>query len=262
MERRIITTVAIGKKGQEWADISHPWMRRYAESCGADFFSLSGSGLKDLWPGFSKLLLGRLLNDYDRLIYVDSDILISPNAPNLFDLVPTECVGATRIDYLSPHEAPAVANGWVRNDIELSQAMFGSANWSECYYNSGALVFSKAHKNVFERALESAGSWYEVPTDRSEKTFRVFSDQTLFNYWTQALQHEVHDIGHLFNHTPAFNLRNHRYKSHFYHYVRLRPHRRGDRSRQMQMDSWIMSHPKIHSFLTFHTNIARILDKI
>lgn len=262
MERKIITTVAIGEKGQEWADISHPWMRRYAESCGADFFSLSGSGLKDLWPGFSKLLLGRLLDDYDRLIYVDSDILISPNAPNLFDLVPPESVGATRIDQLSPHEAPAVANGWVKNDIELSQIMFGPAGWSDTYYNSGALVFSKAHKKIFDQALNCAQAWHEVPTDRSQETFRVFADQSLFNYWTQALQFDVCDIGHAFNHTPAFNLRNHRYGSHFYHYVRLRPHRRGDRSRQMRTDSWLMNHPMLHGFLTRHPKLARIMDKI
>ena len=262
MERKVIATVAIGDKGQEWADISHPWMRRYAEACGADFFSLSGSGLNDLWPGFSKLLLGRLLEDYDRLIYVDSDILISPNAPNLFDVVPSESVGATRIDQLSPHEAPVLANGWVKNDIELSQTMFGSVGWSDTYYNSGALVFSKAHKEIFDRALKSAQSWHEVSTDRSQETFRVFADQSLFNYWTQALQFDVYDIGHAFNHTPAFNLRNHRYASHFSHYVRMRPHRRGNRSRQMRNDSWLMRHPKLHKFLIQYPKIARITDKI
>lgn len=262
MTRKIITTVAIGEKGQKWADITHPWIRRYAESCGADFFSLSGSSLHNLWPGFSKLLLGRLLEDYDRLIYVDSDILISPNAPNLFDLVPIDNVGATRIDHLTPHEAPAVANGWIKNDIKLTQLMFGQAGWSDTYYNSGTLVFSKAHREIFERALNCAKEWHTVPTDTSLETFRVFADQSLFNYWTQALQFNVFDIGHAFNHTPAFNLRNHRYESHFYHYVRLRPHRRGDRVRQLRIDSWILNHPMLHSFLAEHPKFARIIDKI
>src|SRR5688500_3412148 len=75
---RVVATVATGKAGQQMADVVHPLMRQYAERCGADFFVLSGSGLKEMWPGFSKLMLGRLLHIYDRLLYVDSDILISP----------------------------------------------------------------------------------------------------------------------------------------------------------------------------------------
>ena len=55
MEKRIIVTVAVGENGQQWADYSHPLMRRYAERCGADFFALSGNNLQDMWPGFSKL---------------------------------------------------------------------------------------------------------------------------------------------------------------------------------------------------------------
>ena len=252
---RVVATVVTGKAGQEMADVVHPRMRQYAERCGADFFVLSGSGLKEMWPGFSKLLLGRLLHIYDRMLYVDSDILISPSAPNVFDIVPRECIGATRIDELTPAEAPAIANGWTKNDIELTQRLFGDIGWKDCYFNSGAMVMSSEHRAVFDRSFECAEEW-------SSRKDRIFADQSLFNYWVQKFGIPVHDLGNKFNHTPAFNQRNHRYQSHFYHYVRLRPHRRGHRLRQMRMDSWIMAHPGLHGFLSRHPRLAGLVDRV
>lgn len=261
MEKRVIATVAMGDAGQAWADISHAGTRRYAEACGADFFVLSGAGLKSLWPGFSKLLLGELLNNYDRMLYVDTDILISPDAPNIFELVPADKVGATVVDTLEPEYAPAVANGWFQNDIRLTQQMFGEAQWQEGYFNSGSLLFSKQHKCVFDQALEVAQQWFDVTTDRNQEQFRVFSDQSLFNYFVQANGFEVYDFKKDFNHTPAFNHQSHRYQSHFYHYVRLRPHRRGNRLRQMRNDAWIMRRPWLHRLLRDNIWMAKAVDR-
>ncbi|TCS40292.1 glycosyltransferase [Reinekea marinisedimentorum] len=262
MEKRIIVTVAVGENGQKWADYSHPLMRRYAEQCGADFFVLSGHNLKDMWPGFSKLLLGSQLKVYDRMLYLDSDILVSPTAPNLFDFVPPDSLGATVIDSLPPEVAPAVKNGWISNDIKKSQKEFGDIQWSSEYFNSGAMLFCKEHLGIFESALSVAKHWFDISTDRSLSEFRVFADQTLFNYFAKARNAKVFDIGYKYNHTPAFNAFGHRYHSNFYHYVRLRPHRRGDRLRQMKIDSWILKNRKLHDFLVNNMSITRVVDKL
>ena len=252
-ERRVIATIATGEQGHAMAAVSHPWMRRYAESTGADFFVLVGSSLSSLWPGFSKLALGNLLQTYDRLLYVDSDVLIAPGAPNLFELVPAGKVGATRIDQLKAEEAPAIANGWVARDISLVQQMFGSIGWQTEYFNSGVMVFSSAHRILFETALRLAEDW-------SASKERTFADQTLFNYTVKKEGIDLVDLGMRFNHTPAFNMRGHRYSSDFYHYVRLRRHRRGSRTRQMKVDSWVMRHPGLHGLLKRRPLFARFMD--
>ena len=196
------------------------------------------------------------------MLYLDSDILVSPSSPNLFEIVPSDCLGATVIDHLPPEVAPAVANGWITNDIHQTQKQFGDVNWKKEYFNSGSMLFSKEHISIFESALKVAKQWHEFPTERTITEFRVFADQSVFNYFAKATGAKIYDIGYSYNHTPAFNTFNHRYLSHFYHYARLRPHRRGNRIRQMNLDFWVLNHPKLHKFLTNNIWFTKIFDKL
>ena len=75
---------------------------------------------------------------------LDSDILINHNCPNLFDIVPYECVGAIYEDKGSRAQDR-------HQRIEHTQEKFGDIGWTEGYPNTGVFLTSKPHKNIFEK---------------------------------------------------------------------------------------------------------------
>ncbi len=80
---------------KEMTDISHPIIKKFAHQWGANFLSLdhvadcNGNGKFH----FRIMKCYDLYEEYDRILSLDSDILISPKCPNLFDLIPEECIG-------------------------------------------------------------------------------------------------------------------------------------------------------------------------
>ena len=59
------------------AEVSHPTLKAYAERIGAEFVVLSDEdAARHSTPHWAKLKLGDLLNRYDRIIYLDTDILV------------------------------------------------------------------------------------------------------------------------------------------------------------------------------------------
>lgn len=99
-ERRLVCTLSYGPFGAAMAELSLPWLHAYARRCGADFRVLSHVGtppLDDRRAIHASLaaamlekmaFLQEMLRDYDRVLWIDLDILVRPDAPNLFDLVP------------------------------------------------------------------------------------------------------------------------------------------------------------------------------
>src|ERR1700754_4158307 len=72
---RALVTIACGSLFQRMAEISHPLLAAYAQKIGADFIvwdDFSGHTI----PHYQKLELKHVLENYDRVLYVDTDILI------------------------------------------------------------------------------------------------------------------------------------------------------------------------------------------
>lgn len=234
-------------------------MREYAHSLGADFLAVVDNDIASAENEdtreipFGKLSISDLFGVYDRILYLDGDILVRPGAPDVFTVVPKDQIGATRVDHLPLEFAPAIRDGGVKQDIDLSQKIFGELGWEEEYFNSGVLVLSAPHREMLEHCRKHSGEWV------SEKS-RAFNDQTLINYWTYRLQIPVYDLGRKYNHTPAFNWQDHRYNSYFIHYAGFRGHRRGNRYRQMLTDRWIYQHPNVRRLLANQQKLAHCLD--
>lgn len=100
--KHLVATLCYGPTGAAMAALSMDLMRDYARRVGADFFVLSEvSGepppLDDMKRIHASLALAMLdkmrflrqaLKEYDRILWVDLDILVRPDAPDLFALVP------------------------------------------------------------------------------------------------------------------------------------------------------------------------------
>lgn len=89
---RAIVTVAYGDYGRELFKVSGPLMQAYADRLDADLVVLDWAGHPE-WPMSSKYGIYSALKTYDRIIYVDADVMIPGGALDLFKLTPSGKVG-------------------------------------------------------------------------------------------------------------------------------------------------------------------------
>jgi ADP-heptose:LPS heptosyltransferase len=164
-EKRAIVTVAIGDESSELAKIARPTLDAYAKKVYADVITIDKQEVNKVAVHLEKFQIKELLSEYDRVLYVDADILINSSCPDIFDIVPKEAVGAV----------PDCHNGkWGNinrfNEIIAVQDKLGNVNWNAGYFNSGVIVLSKEHIGLFDN-----------PEHRNLFNSQ-FNDQTLLNY--------------------------------------------------------------------------------
>lgn len=196
--RTAVVTICIGDFYKELSEITHPKIKNYAEKIGADFISLSGTGLSVIC--YEKFQLRAMLQKYDRILYIDSDALVSPNAPNIFDVVPEEMMGFL-------NESPL---GYDNKFIDFLRE-HGSEyleEWSKhrkCY-NAGIFVCSKQHRDVFK-----------LP----EVLVNHYQEQSYLNLRLLQEKVKVFDLPYQYNHMIYLDLviKEHRLKSYFIHYA-------------------------------------------
>jgi hypothetical protein len=160
MSRLALVTIAIGSRYAEIAAITHPSLAAYAARIGADFRVITDAdGLPS--PHFAKFRgLYDLLAEYDRVIYADTDIIVRPDCPNLFEMVPDSCVGAYN-------------EAWVRDLTGAYEPWM--VGWRGAYHNTGVMVMASSHRVLFEPFLGDAQ--FAPPKGTPE-----WYDQDLINY--------------------------------------------------------------------------------
>jgi lipopolysaccharide biosynthesis glycosyltransferase len=130
-------------------------MERYAARCGADFIVLdqprvnftAATNFRSVL--FEKYQLHDILSHYDRVLYMDTDMLVTPHAPDVFEVVPETHVGCV-------FEDVGTARDHRREQIRLVQEALGDLGWTHDFMNSGVMVLSRRHRDAF-RLWESAG---------------------------------------------------------------------------------------------------------
>jgi len=160
--RKAIVTAAFGGEYEAMSARSFPTIEAYAGKIGADFVPLGERRFPDRPPYFEKFQLFELLSRYDRVVWMDSDLLVRPDCPDLFGLVPEHEVGAFNEGAFIPERR-----------VTLAQAMrfYGFPppprdRWKGEYYNTGVLVASRLHRYLFDP--KDAGEGF--PGDGTEQT--------------------------------------------------------------------------------------------
>ncbi len=142
---KAIVTVVSGDKYKEIWKRSELFFLKYAEKCDADLIALQGTeGVNYPTPHWIKFGIYDLLKkQYDRIVFMDADIIIRDDCPDLFKLVPEDRVGIFNEGVFAPraiciHEVKKVYN------IDLK-------DWNgKDYYNTGVFVCSKEHRFIFK----------------------------------------------------------------------------------------------------------------
>lgn len=153
-----VVTLCIGNAYEEIAKVSHPTIEAYAKKIGAAFEVITERKLtKDQEPiGYEKYQLLGLLDKYERIIFIDTDVIVRPDCPNLFRFVPEKWVGAfNEGDFLNRKGAIATVSR------ELGIGIHKENEWGERYYNTGVLVIDRFHRNLLELPRKLVNHFYE-----------------------------------------------------------------------------------------------------
>lgn len=196
MNRYAVATVSYGNDFKELGTVTHQTIKAYADKIGADFIVLDQLG-NHKYPHFIKFDLDNLLSTYDRVLYVDTDIVIRDDAPNLFDIVPENKLGILQ-------EFPCTSRDPVFVSFLNKQGYEGK--WNNRYYNTGVMVLSKSVRNIF--------------TLDSEEFFH-FGEQTYINYNICRFNVDIHSLDWKFNRMNSHNeyTKEWRFSAYFMHYA-------------------------------------------
>jgi hypothetical protein len=140
--KKAVVTLTIGPKFDALARLTHPTLKAYADRIGADFIVLSDM-ITCQQPHWSKFLLYDLLPDYDRIIFLDTDIIVRDDCPDLTEIVPPDKLGMFNEGKFVPR-LESLREAVVAYKEEIPK-------WDgQSYYNSGVMVVSKQHRTLFK----------------------------------------------------------------------------------------------------------------
>ena len=228
MSKKAVVTVLVGTRHSNIAELSHPTQMAYAHRHQLDYvvydskeYTVYGpdgskSTIKQGRPivteehaaplprpafgAYNKLNIFELLDYYNRILYIDTDIIIRDDAPNIFDIVPENKVGMMSETALLGGDRGELMKSSSKNhgcDISL---------WDGEYYNSGVIVISRGH----EKLLNGSKNFYDD----------TFFEQTLINMNIINYNIPMYSLPYSFNRTSYMDskMKQPRHSSYFIHY--------------------------------------------
>lgn len=225
-----VATITIGDKFWKMASYTHPLIEGYAEKCGADFIVLDQRKMYEKCglATYERFQLYELFDTYERIAFIDTDILVSPDSPSVFELTPPGKIGASSEEIYSQS----------KRDKEVTQEILGRVEWRNVYFNAGMIVLDRSHKELLNPESPGLEEW--ARGDFRSKHKNLLNDQPFINHRSNLLEYEVHDLGHKFNHTRAIQDTSMRFRSYFIHYSGPSGHRYGDRIDQIRKDAEVL----------------------
>lgn len=155
-----VVTVTIGDEYKEIAGLTHPTIKAYADKLECDFIVIDKGG--DSSGHWAKFQLHRLLGEYDRIIYVDTDVIIRNDTPDLFKIVPDEKLGIFEEGIYMPRAE------YMRAGMNIYNMHF---DWKGVYYNTGVMVLSRKHRYMFRE-----------PSDKVKKPEAFYTKGMMYTF--------------------------------------------------------------------------------
>ncbi len=203
-----IMTIVVGPGTETIWEKTRPYFEAYADKVDADLIVMKNMPTiqrpvyeaewskrivrtedAPLYPSahWLKLTLGHWLHKkYRRVLYLDADLIIRPDCPDLFKLVPEQKLGIFNEGKFAPR---AIA----LHDARLKMGPL--PGWDGVtYYNTGVMVISRFHRHVFNNP--------EGPI----KSLRYpFGEQTYLNHRIISRQVPIYELTYKFNRMSILN---------------------------------------------------------
>lgn len=245
--QRLVVTIAIGDEIASFAKYTLPTIQAYAEKVGADFTLLEETEISEKFlPTYEKNQIRHYLDSYQNVLYIDADILVTPDAPDLFDLCPADKVGVVSVDqvYAKADEEKAL----------LKQEL-GDIDWVHEYFNAGVMMFSDEHKHMANTTDGIIDKWVAA---KAKKGIKGLNDQSVFNYRVNKLEVPLYYLDQSFNFTKAWGCFERRFANYFIHYAGLK----GNRVTRIRLDSSILRRPLAYRLFKRFPVLTRLFDSI
>jgi hypothetical protein len=194
-----VVTITMGANYENIARMTHPSIRAYSERIGAEFIVIDRQQVSETSPHYEKFQIFSLLNKHERVIFVDTDAIVRGDCPSLFDVVPENRLGmADEGAYKDRRQA--MVDAYVAYGEEPPKDLDGQ------YFNTGVIVASRAHKDVFRKPAKEIWNFYE---------------QSYLNMAIRKHRVATQDIGYKFNRMNCMDGRTgeHRLMSYVVHYA-------------------------------------------
>lgn len=189
--KNAIVTMSIGEEYKILGSLLHPSKFSYAQRIGADFVEIKTRKWDDIHPNFEKLQIRDVLNEYDRVLFLDCDTLIRKDTPNLFELVPPTHFGAYNESWWG---------GWGLDPsswTDIRAPHYGVTPLKmKRYVNSGVMLASREHQGVFD---------FPPTLDKSYFTQQPI-DQPWINLQLERLSIPICELPYTFNRTHSVKI--------------------------------------------------------
>lgn len=147
-----IVTICVGELYKKIAEFTYPTIKKYADRLGADFVIIDESNSSS--PHWEKCIIFHLLNKYERILYLDTDLIVRDDCPDLFALVPSSKLGIFNEAPFTPNRQESLFHACKDYGVKLN-------NWNGKYYNTGVMVISRVHKYIFKKPDKEIFNFYE-----------------------------------------------------------------------------------------------------
>lgn len=245
-KRFLITTLVIGEEIEALSAYTLPTMEDYALRVGADFKVMGKTGISEtLSPYYEKNQIFDFFDEYEKVLYIDSDILVSPDAPDLFSLHDGDRVMAIEVENV--YKAATNEKNALNNTL-------GEVEWTAKYFNSGVVLFTEKYKSLLNTTDGLIDKWIDA---KKNGQVSGLNDQSIFNYRVNQQSIPMQYVDHSFNYTKAWGSFNKRFSKYFIHYAGLK----GRRLKMIKRDSALLKSTATRKLLSKSPALVSILDK-
>lgn len=172
---KAIVTVATGREFLDLLQVTGPTIKAYADKCDADYITLTNATKS--WWGLEKFRTKHFIEQYEEILFIDADCIISPETPSLFGqdcnvLIHDDASYLPSLDWLKSER---------RDVCEAIGMKYDDANLC---LNSGVVYTRKA----------ASGVWAEPPSNipTSHCAEQIVVEQ-------QAIRHGYRELDSRFN---------------------------------------------------------------
>lgn len=241
----LITTLVIGKEMETLSLFTVPLIENYANSLGCDFKVLRQSKISERFsPHYEKTQIYTLLSQYESVLFIDCDILITPDAPNLIELNREDDVLAVSVEEIFKN---------VSNEKSSLCAVLGEIKWRKPYFNSGVILFTAKHKEILNTTDGLIETWTNAKTERN---INGLNDQSIFNYRANKYDIPISYINNAFNFTKAHGEFESRFDKYFIHYAGMK----GNRLKRIYIDKKVLEYSWLYKLLKRSPRITKVFD--
>lgn len=187
--KKAIVTICTNFDYQKMSEISHPTIKAYAEKIGADFIVWNEVDL-NFHPGFQKYKIYDLLEEYERILYLDTDLLVREDTPDLFEIVPKGSFAAFK-EGIFLNQRPSM-HLFSKKLPEVKREKLMLRKWIENdhYFNTGVMVVDREARECFAKPELLIENFYE----QTQLNWQIFKTKQY-----RPNDFEIYELDYVFN---------------------------------------------------------------